>query len=182
MSDIQIEIINVEMEVKPTKVAGKTYNLWKVVYKNKSFQDKVEEKKQAGFVAPQVEETLKSTKYGDKFTVVREKDGDYWKWIQLKKEGDEVMIQPQQGNAVPVSKAPTPTPKSTYETPEERAARQVMIVRQSSISSAVAALKVEKAALNSNDVINMAKDFENYVLGKNPQSFADMPDDLPFAE
>jgi len=166
MSNIVIEIINVTVEVKPTKTPGKTYELLDVAYKNKSFQDKVEGKKIAAFVSPQVTEALKAATFGDVYTVVREKDGEFWKWTQLIQGENAPMVQPQQGNAVPV-------PKNNYETKEERAARQVMIVRQSSISAAVNALKLDKVQLNATEVIAMARNFEAYVLGE--EELEDVP-------
>ena len=168
MSNIQIEIINVSSEVKPTKVAGKTYELFDVAYKNKSFQDKVEGKKIPAFASPAVSESLRTAKYGDKFTVVREKDGEFWKWVQLIPEGGAVPFEAEpQPIGTPMNKPATPSPKSTYETSEERAARQVMIVRQSSLANAVALLASNGGKKNtSHEVIEIAKEFEAFVMGK----------------
>jgi hypothetical protein len=71
------------------------------------------------------------------------------------------------------------SPKSNYETADERAARQVMIVRQSSISNAVALLKTEKHTPTTEEVLAVAKQFENFVLGKSNDPFADLDEDVP---
>jgi hypothetical protein len=58
-------------------------------------------------------------------------------------------------------------PVSNYETKEERAARQVMIVRQSSLSNAVSTLSVGAKHLTPSEVVAVAKEYERYVLGLN---------------
>lgn len=184
MSNVQIEIINVAISNPPTKAGnGKTYELLDVAYKNKSFQDKVEGKKIVGFSSPQVTAALKAAQFGDKFTVVREKDGEFWKWTQLIKDGEAIPMAVQTTSMAPAVK-PTaiPTPKSTYETAEERAARQVMIVRQSSISSAIALLAANGGKKNTpEEVVAIATIFEAFVMSKEapPVGFADMEDDVP---
>ena len=70
---------------------------------------------------------------------------------------------------------------SNYETKEERAQRQVYIIRQSSISSAVELLGT---GAKTADVIATAKEFEAYVFAKeaNPTkevNFDDLEDDIP---
>jgi len=59
-----------------------------------------------------------------------------------------------------------------WETPEERAAKQIYIVRQSSISNAIAFYGMradhDKDVLED-DVISLAKRFEAYVFGNDPK-------------
>ena len=70
---------------------------------------------------------LKSAKSGDVFYVVCNKnDKGYWQWDQVSREA----MQPKAN----------PSPRSTYETPEERAQKQIYIVRQSSLTNAIALL------------------------------------------
>jgi hypothetical protein len=73
---------------------------------------------------------------------------------------------------------------SNYETKEERAARQVLIVKQSSLTNAVATLSPgAKAALDANAVIDLAQKYADWVFDK-PESdktgFDDMGSDIPF--
>ena len=57
--------------------------------------------------------------------------------------------------------------RGNWETPEERAARQVMIIRQSSLSNAIAFFNaIGHKKFTELDVIDLAKNFEAYVLGK----------------
>lgn len=176
MSNINIEIVNVSKETKQSKT-GKAYTMFDVAYKNKSFNDKLEGKKQADFVSKSVTEALNNASFGDIFTVVREKNGEYWEWKDIQK-GEMVVVQQQQ-NGEPMKVNASPSPKSTYETAEERAAKQVMIVRQSSVSSAINALKTDKNQLNAQEVIELAKKFEEYVMYKGEYSFAEFPEDIP---
>lgn len=99
-------------------------------------------------------------------------------------------IAESDGTAAPVADtkaAPTRVTGSNYETKEERAKRQVYIVRQSSISSAIELLKLrneagEKIQHTHETVIALAQEFENYVFtdNTNKSGFEDMNDDVPF--
>jgi len=60
-----------------------------------------------------------------------------------------------------------------------------MIVRQSSISSAVSALTASNNVPSSNDILSLAKEFEDYVMGNTTVNKADgrvdnFEDDVPF--
>jgi hypothetical protein len=72
---------------------------------------------------------------------------------------------------------------SNYETKEERAARQVLIVKQSSLSSAVATLSPgAKTALDANAVIELAQKYADWVFDTpaDASGFATIEQDLPF--
>jgi hypothetical protein len=72
---------------------------------------------------------------------------------------------------------------SNYETKEERAARQVLIVKQSSLSNAVGLLTTgAKTPPAKDDVLALAQDFTDWVLAKpeDKSGFDNMSDDIPF--
>lgn len=72
---------------------------------------------------------------------------------------------------------------SNYETKEERAARQVLIVKQSSLSNAVETLSVgAKAAPKREEVIELAQFYADWVYSKenDETGFDTMKDDIPF--
>lgn len=179
MSSMQIKVVSVE-----TTNRGK-FDQCEVTYKNLSFDGKVEAKKVMSFVNKDVFSTLKSANNGDVFTISREKDDKgYWQWVGIA-AGDSVPAS-SGGSSAPASSKPSATasPKSTYETPEERAKKQVYIVRQSSITAALNFMeltKQNKAAVS--DVIDVAKIFEAYVFGINfdsePTPLPDLDDDIP---
>ena len=103
---------------------------------------------------------LKSAKIGDTFFVVTNKnDKGYWQWDQVSREA----MQPKANVS----------PRSTYETPEERAQKQIYIVRQSSLTNAIALLG-SKAKVEQ--VVSVARQFEQYVFGLDErESFDDLP-------
>lgn len=162
---MQIEIINVAVTQVPT--AKGSYGRAEVTYKNKSYQDKVESKPIMDFSAKDVFNTLKDSKFGDQFTILREKnDKGFWDWKKIVTEVDQAMFNEEEKKGS-ISSMVTPanaSPRSTYETADERAARQVLIVRQSSVSSAIAALKTEKVQLDANVIIDLARQLEDYVM------------------
>lgn len=201
-SQMQIEVVNVNVSTQPT--AKGSYQIADVAYKNKSFQDKLEGKKVMSFANKDVFDTLTKAQFGEVYTITRVKnDKGYWDWTAANADSADGMVAgpvsaaPAANTAVAPRNVATPAPKSNYETAEERAARQVMIVRQSSLSNAVNMFqhdKFKKFDLTANDVIGIAKDFENYVFGRSttveePVSdtpeppkgiFADLDDDLPY--
>lgn len=144
----QIEVLKVAVENK-----GK-YRV--AVVDHKTADGKVDSKKVMSFVAKDVFETLSKAQQGDSFEIVSEKDKNgYWQWVSI--TAGKSSTSGVAGNS------PRVASKSTYETSEERAARQVYIVRQSSVANSIALLG-EGAGLE--DVIKTAKAFEAYVFSK----------------
>jgi len=183
---MQIQILSTQINQASTKT-GKPYEIVEVAYKNLTFQGKVEGRKIMPFGATaSAHAVLKNATAGQIYdvTVVKGESG-YNDWTS---------VSPSTGApAAGGSQAPTGLstnkaaigPKSTYETPEERAQRQILIVRQSSVSAAVATLSVGAKAVKPADVIAVAKEYEAYVFGigdvKGPSSdFDDLPNfDVP---
>lgn len=181
MSNMIIEFISGVNNAKQNARGG-VYNEFLVTYKNKSFQDKIETKKLLDFAAKDVYNVLQNASFGNVFEIQREKDASgYWQWTGIVTDTESTgAFTPQpQGNPMKPATTSTPTPKSTYETPEERAARQLIIVRQSSISNAIAALKTDKIQLNADDIIALAIKFENFVMGKEVGFNNFEEDDIP---
>ena len=164
--EMKIKVVAVEAGKGTTKT-GKDYKFIEVTYKNLSFDGKTESKKIMPFGSKEVMATLEGSSAGDVFTILREKDNDgYWQWVGIA-EGD-VTIE-KTGTTAPAGAAPTKaaTPaKSTFETPEERAIKQVYIVRQSSISAAIDTLKTDKKNPSKEEVVELARYYESYVFGQ----------------
>ena len=171
---ITIKVVSVEIENK-----GK-YKVAEVFYKDIG-QNKSSSKKLMSFVHKQVYETVSACQGGETFEVTLEKDDKgYWQWTAINEPGAAP------ATTAVASKSGTASPKSTYETAEERAKRQVMIVRQSSLATAVAALKTEKNVVSPEELISFAKELESYVLDlQPPKSTSKLPqideldDDIP---
>jgi hypothetical protein len=166
---MKIQVIKVEVE------ENAKYKMATVTYKNLTF-NKTESRKIPSFKNPDVFTALSKAVDGDTFEVETVKDGQYIQWTKVTKSDGST---PASG---PAAAATSGTPyKSTYETADERAKRQVYIVRQSSVSNAIAALSVgAKAKLDTEEVLGLARQIEAYVFGNDPmQQLLDMPNDLP---
>jgi hypothetical protein len=143
--------------------ANKPYQLVEIAYKNNTFQGKVESIKINQY--SDLYSTVAGMQAGQSWEIVKEKVGEFWNWTKA--------TQAPPGSAVEASteapsKAPyTPPAKvvSTYETSIERAAKQVFIIRQSSLSSAVNCLVVgAKHPPTFDAVAALADQFFAYVM------------------
>lgn len=112
---------------------------------------------------------------GEVYEVELQKGDKYWDWIAAKKI--DATIQ----------SAVKATPKSTYETPEERAARQIYIIRQSSLERAIQYFElVGNKKVTDKDVIFLATTFASWVVSpqeviEDPMdAIKNMEDDIPF--
>jgi len=158
---MQIEVIKVDVESK-----GK-YKVATVSFKGP--EGKVEQKNLISFGdSKEAYDKFVEATQGDLFEVtptqIAGKDGkEYWHWKNPTVVGKAGVSQPGASRV-----ALTVSPRSTYETPEERAKKQVYIVRQSSIGAAIELLalaKTTKATVEA--VLDVAQQFEDYVFGNN---------------
>jgi len=172
----KIKVIKTEV----TKAAK--YDMLEVTYTNLSYQNKLESKKLPNFKNPEVFNTLVKAVDGDVFDVDQVKDGQYWQWERIRKGVEGAATTQEEGSGFPTgSTKAVSSPKSTYETPEERAKKQVYIVRQSCLSNAIGTLAIgAKSAPESKAVIILAQEYEKFVFGRDAmKALLDMPDDLP---
>lgn len=136
---------------------GKKYQVCELGYKTED--GKVKAMRIFGFGdSKPVFDIAKSAKVGDVLEAAySQNDKGYWQFASLASTGESTPV---------ASASNTPAARGNWETSEERAARQVMIVRQSSLSTAQAMLEANKAKAEASDVIEVAKQFEAYVMGK----------------
>lgn len=185
---MNVTILSVDVKTVPT--AKGSYQAAEIAYKNNTFQGKVEGKKLMSFGAgAETFKVLSIATSGSTFEIdVVKNDKGYNDWVKatpaIAGAAAAPTVDPSQGLAA--SKSATQV-RSTYETPEERAAKQVYIVRQSSVSGAINILSVgAKAPPDVNKVLEVARQLENYVFDKKdpgPSGFEDMPDfDIPKPE
>lgn len=178
---IQLEVISIGApQTIPTK-NGKSYQAIEVAYKK---DGKIEGKKIMSFTNPAVFKAVQGLSQGDFITVTTEKnEAGYWQWEGVSK-GDASAAPTASPSAAATGGGTTKSTGTSWETKEERAAKQVMIVRQSSISSAVAlANAVGDKKSSADSIIRVAQEFEAYVMGSNPpatamQDITDMDDDI----
>ena len=150
---------------------GRSYQSIEVTYKND--QGQVANKKLMSFSNPTVFNHIKGLAKGDQINVQTTKDANgYWQWTGI--GGESAVAESKPATAQPGGRVTG----SNYETKEERAARQVYIIRQSSLSTAVDLLG---QGAKVDDVIATAKEFETYVFSKETgvDAIISMEDDIP---
>lgn len=154
---MQITVIDVVENTKKSE-SGRTFQQIEVAYKNEQGQPQL--KKLISFSNPNVYKAAKTWAKGDvvNVTTVKNEKTGYWDWVAI--EGDNAVAQ----ESKPAASTGTKVTGSNYETKEERVQRQVYIIRQSSLSTAVDLLGT---GAKVNDVIATAKEFEAYVFGSN---------------
>lgn len=153
---MQVSVKSVDIE-KVTK--GK--NFWNKAVVTYDFKGDTRKQTIVSFANPEVFKTIKDLVAGDMIDVQLTKDAnDYTQWSQVTKLGGEA---PAAAAAEGVAKTVAKTVTSNYETKDERAARQVLIVKQSSIGAAVEHLKARKDA-NGQDVLDLAQKFTDWVF------------------
>lgn len=175
--EIQIQIVQVDKQTKTTS-GGKPYVALELAFKNLG-TGKLESKKLMPFgTTADAHKVLAGANQGDVFTVVSEKNqqSGYWDWLKATQAPPGTTAE-----TVVASKA-NPTPKSTYETPEERAKKQVYIVKQSSLSNAVAVLGVgAKTPPKTEEIFSLAQTFTDWVFAQETvkqTALIDMPNDF----
>jgi hypothetical protein len=182
---MNITILSVQSTTQTSK-AGKPYQQLEVAFKNNTF-GKVESKKIMPFGAQKASfDALANASVGSVFEVtVVKNDAGYNDWTTCTQAAPGAITGAGSINTAGNAKATggnTVQVKSTYETPEERSKKQVYIIRQSSLSSAISSLSVgAKSALKPDDVIGVAQDYFTWVM-QSPQDVAkqdifDMPND-----
>ena len=124
-------------------------------------QDK--EKKVMSFAQKETYNTLVAAAPGEVYEVKTVKDGKFWNWESA------TLCGPGGTSAVAPSGGDKPASKGNWETAEERAMRQVWIIRQSSIASACNLFSNVIQTGSGDDyigwVLEAAKRFEAYVHG-----------------
>ena len=176
-----VQIVSVELDTELVNQSGKKYTGAEVIYKTK--EGKTNTKCMAN-TAFKFNKTLRSDLEAvgpkDYVEVVSVKNGDFVNWVSVKKVDAPVAEEPTQEEApakttaAPAGKTTPPTRtevRSSYETPEERAQRQIYIVRQSSLERAIQLAQLQMKAggeflPDEETIIESAKIFEAYVLDK----------------
>lgn len=152
-------VVSVEIDVQVAKKDGGSYPGSRLSYRDDSgkLTEQAFHNNAFKFNAA-LKNSLQSLKPGDKIVIEKEKKGDFWNVMGITIAGEG-------GGVVESTTKLVASPKSTYETPDERAQKQVYIIRQSSVGHAVELLAANGGKKNTpKEVIEVAKTFENYVL------------------
>ncbi len=161
----QIEVLKINRS-KAGKAGTKGYNVVEVAYKDP--EGKTKGMKVLDFVQREVFSSLEGVNDGDYLDVEFEQnDKGYWQFKSVQK--GEKPVGTTEGQKTSSSSGSSTGRTGNWETAEERAARQVMIVRQSSLSTAVQLLALRKDKAGASEVIEVAKQFESFVMGTQPE-------------
>lgn len=165
---LNITLLNINHSTKTAK-NGKPYQIAELAYKNNTFQGKVEGFKVTSYMKAYAD--IAAAQIGDTFDVTVEKgQSGYNEWTTAHKAvpGASVPAGIPSKASTPYTEPPIKAASSfgrDFETKEERAKKQVYIVRQSSIANAVAMLTAgAKSAPKVDDVLAVARELESYVL------------------
>lgn len=177
-----IKVISVEVDYAVAK-NGNSYKVVTLVYKNRD--GKVESKKLMPFGdTKKTAEILGEATAGQVYEVDTVKNNaGYWDWLNPRVSSGDGNAS-SSGAAQPASRGTSSPEPSRFESAEERAKKQVYIVRQSSLSNAVETLAVgSKTALDPQKVIEVARLYEAYVFDTEiaevgaTKAVSDLPDD-----
>jgi hypothetical protein len=168
-----------EVAVEEVKKGKNAYFVANVTYQTGRGESKT--KKIMSFANPAVFAIAKGAKAGEVYDIAYVPGDEYYNWASMKNMsgGDEA---PAPTRAAAAGAAPTggKVTGSTYETAEERKVKQLLIVKQSSITAALTYLKdvnnEEPASVEY--VLGIAQKFVDYVYG-NDKTLAEMDNDLP---
>lgn len=152
---MQISIVGVSAPEQRVSEKGTKYSMLSLAYKA---DGKLQEKKLMSF-NKDAYNVLKNASPGEVYEVNSEKKGQYWEWLGAQKvDGTSVSTTPTAPKAAGGGAQPART--GTWETPEERAIKQVYIAR--SVALAQALIKNPKGDMKT--VLADAKAFEGWLL------------------
>jgi hypothetical protein len=158
MSDIKIQIVAIDI----TQPEGKKFQNMEVTYKNLSFQGKAETKKINSYYGKAVWAILADAQKGDVFTVSRAKEGEFWQWTGI--TSGEAGNEPSSSTTTPAARSTNSQAGGSYSGTKNDDV-QKMIIRQSSIASAVNLIKGTDGDNSPERVVSVARIFEAYVHG-----------------
>ena len=145
----------------PSTVAKGNYTELTVDFRN-LVTDKVGSRKILSFKFPDVFVALKDAQPDSEWTVndVKNQESGFFDWVGIKAGveagGENVAVPASGGAGVPSRSKGAPVAQREWEDREERARRQVLIVRQSCLAQAVALLGV---GAKDSDVLHLAAYF-----------------------
>lgn len=171
---MRIQILSVEISTKVSK-AGKNYQNAEVAFKNFD-TGKVESKNITQY--SKIYKLLAEAQAGQTAEIgVVKNDGGYWEWDSFKR----IVMTEQEKTAVDVPNvkaANVVAAKSTYETPEERAKKQIYIIKQSSLANAITFLGGSTTGATLDEVLRVAQVMSDWVVDEKKVDLFDLPNDI----
>jgi hypothetical protein len=175
-------VIAVAVDTDVKKKDGGTYKGWELVYKSDGGDVRTISKPIQGLTynAP-LKKALTELSAGDEFTLEQEKNSGGFYDVKKITKGWAQGEPSLPASPAKVSSAPTNSYQARdFETKEERTIRQRLIVRQSSLSAAVAVLTVGAKSVDKEAVKNLAEEFTKFVFEEGLQPRPELADDIPY--
>ena len=162
-----------EVTVETVKKGPRSYQTASVVH---TYNGASRTQKIISFANPETFKIVTDLKAGDVIDVeITKNEGGFNQWAKISKVSADAPQLADSRAAAPAATGGKVT-GSNYETREERAARQVLIVRQSCLAQAVAIWAFDKENATEDVVLGTAQRFTDWVFEK-PDLFA-QPNDL----
>ncbi len=163
---VQGIVVSVDTDTQVPKKDGGHYQGAELIYKNDK-DGKVNTQawhENALKYNKSLKAALESLKAGDTFAMEKEKDGEYWKVLSVKKTTGQ--HAPQATAAAPAKQWSKPADDGKWADKAERDANGVRIVRQNALGHALNMLILTgKKTATPDNAIALAKQFEAYVFG-----------------
>ena len=183
---MRIKILDVSVETVST--GKKPYKKAVVAYMS---EGQARTQSVIDFANPDVFKKLSQYVGKEADVVVTKNAGGYNQWASIADVGEGPPPATQSPVGSPAQAAVGGVARvtgSNYETPAERAVKQVYIVKQSSLSAAIALAVANKEKQSVEDTIRVAQQFVDFVFDNKPKAvvgavgsgFDDMSDDLPY--
>lgn len=177
-------VISVSLETSVKKKDGGSYKGWELVYKSDDGDVRTIAKPVTGLTYNQpLKKALSELSAGDQFTLEQEKNAGGFNDVKSIRKG-WAEGQPPLPSAASASKASS-APSNSYqardfETKEERTIKQRLIVRQSSLSTAVDILSVGAKVLKKEDVLGLAETLFDWVYETKASDEKAYDEDVPY--
>lgn len=186
MSVITGSVVSINLNIKAKNQQGSEYAAWRLVYTDQNDEVKnITKPIQSLKFNRALEGQLKAIQPGDEVTIVQEKNDKGFLDVKSVTKGVAEEIPTVSANERKSAPAPAASSNSRgFETPEERAQKQVYIARQSSLERAVTLYPKKSPP----EIVEVAEFFKDYIFNglvtapaaTESASIQDLEDDLPY--
>lgn len=188
MATVLGTVISVSAETDVKKNGGGTYRGWELIYKSDGGDVRTIAKPVQGLrFNAGLKAILGELQPGDEFTLEQEKNTQGFFDVKTIVKGWKVGAPSLPASAPPQKAGANTNTANSYqardfETKEERVLKQRLIVRQSSLTTAISVLSVGAKTLNKDDVKALAEEFYDFVFAQKTGGAAiqEMEDDIPY--
>lgn len=182
--ELSVKLVSIENDATIAKNGGGSYKGTRIAYRDADGTLKEKNVHSNVFkFNPSLKNQLQEVKGGDDVVLEMVKEGEFWNLKGVKKGAPPQQNSESNVGGARAGNGANVSPRSTYETPEERAKKQVYIVRQSSIAQALTYFGLIKGIDDTfpttSEILGVASQFEAHVFGNefDDGSLAHLPKD-----